>query len=154
MSAEPAGWQTGHMQTSDSRGEGFAQQHAEMRAHAAAREMGRLARVLVVFTGALPDPNHEGDRCHRAHPGEDAGTTARCIFGRRRLPVQVQHWQKGEYNRPALADGGWHTGRSHAGSIIIYFDGLEQKRIQTLPEYRVPRHAVSLQGCPSRQMPQ
>jgi len=163
MSTERGAWQTGHMQTSDSRGEGFAQQYGyfEMRARMPPPGTYGAWPAFWLYSQALyTDPKATKAEIDviEYYPAEDSTGHHATLHLRPADDYQVgqvsQHWQKGEYNRiPALADGGWHTYGALVTQdlIIIYFDGLEQKRIPTVKEYRVPLYMlVSLQGLPEQ----
>ena len=78
---------------------------------------------------------------------------ARCTSGREYHidAGQVsQNWSDGEYSQPAgIDDGGWHTHGALLTPdwIIVYFDGVEQKRFPMLPEFAGPMFMLlSLQG--------
>jgi len=149
-------WQSGHMQTCDFAGSGFAQQRGyfEMRAKMPpAGTMGAWPAFWLYSKANYTDTTKiraELD-VFEYYPGADsrghhAAVHMRPGTGKKPTLSDLQtEWTTSCYNGlDALKDGNWHTYGVEITSkwIIIYFDRVELKRIATLPEFDVPLYML------------
>jgi len=154
-------WQTGHMQTCDLSGTGFAQRRGyfEIRCKMpAAGTMGAWPAFWMYSRTFFTDPNltrAELDviEYYPGHDGRGHHAAVHLRPGTRPKPKALQtEWSASCYNGlDALLDGQWHTYGVEitADWIIVYFDRVELKRIPTLPEFDAPLFMlVSLQLLP------
>ena len=115
-----------------------------------------MAGVLALFPGTLhrPLPTRAEIDVISTYPGENAEGHRSAVHLRPGNPYRVgqvsQPWFDGESTTPTgLDDGEWHTHGALLTPdwIIIYFDGVEQKRFPMLPEFARPMFLLlSLQG--------
>ena len=156
---EETGWQTGHLQTADSQGNGFSQRYGYFEARIKMPPPGTRGAwpAFWLYSQALfTDPAQTRAEIDviEYYPGENPTGHHSAVHLRPGNPYQdgqvSQHWSEKEYNKPAgLDDGQWHTHGALLTPewIIVYFDGVEQKRFPMLPEFRVPMFMLlSLQG--------
>jgi hypothetical protein len=147
---EEHGWQTGHMQTADSQGRGFAQRYGYFEARIKMPPPGTKGAwpAFWLYSQKLfTDPSQTRAEVDiiEYYPGENAEGHRSTLHLRPGFPYlegQVsQAWSQGDYSEPAgLGDGGWHTYGAllNADWIIVYLDGVELRRFPMLPEFRVP----------------
>ena len=155
-------WQTGHMQTCDFAGSGFAQRRGyfEIRCKMPAKgTMGAWPAFWLYSKAFYTDttkPKAEVDVIE-FYPGEDPRGHHSTIHLRPPATptadnLLVNNWSVGCYKGlDTIGDGNWHTHGVKITDkwIIIYYDRIEYKRIPLLPEFDVPMYMlVSLQLLP------
>ena len=156
---EEHGWQTGHMQTADSQGRGFSQRYGYFEARIRMPPPGTRGAwpAFWLYSQALfTDPAQTRAEIDviEYYPGEDARGHRSAVHLRPGHPYREgevsQNWSEGDYSKPAgIDDGQWHTHGALLTPdwIIIYFDGVEQRRFPMLPEFAEPMFMLlSLQG--------
>ena len=155
-------WQTGHMQTCDFAGSGFAQRRGyfEIRCKMPAKgTMGAWPAFWLYSKAFYTDttkPKAEIDVIE-FYPGEDSRGHHSTIHLRPPATptadnLLVNNWSVGCYKGlDTIGDGQWHTHGVKITDqwIIIYYDRVEYKRIPLLPEFDVPMYMlVTLQLLP------
>ncbi len=147
-------WQTGHMQTCDFSGAGFAQQRGyfEMRAKMPAQgTMGAWPAFWLYSRNTYTDPPKSRAEIDviEYYPGNDPRGHHSSVHLRPGSPPQpgevTSEWVKSCYNGvTALVDGAYHTYGAEitADWIIIYFDRVELKRIPMSHEFDTPLYLL------------
>ncbi len=158
-------WQTGHMQTMNSEGRGFARKYGYFEIRAKLPPPGT--------TGAWPafwlysadtfqsrtQPRAEIDGLEY----DAGGAPLKYASALHLRPAQAyrmgdvsRHWGVGMKTREeALADGGWHRHGIMVTPdwIVIYMDGRELRRVPTPPQFKVPLFILVSNQLISRQAP-
>jgi hypothetical protein len=143
-------WQTGHMQTCDFSGAGFAQQRGYFEIRCKMPSPGTLGAwpaFWLYSRTAYTDTSKTRSEIDviEYYPGNDPRGHHAAVHLRAGSPVQpgeiTQDWFASCYNGiDAMTDGGYHTYGVEitADWIIIYFDRVEQKRIPMSHEFDTP----------------
>ena len=151
-------WQTGHMQSSDSAGNGFAQQRGyfEIKCRMPLPGTKGAWPAFWLYSRALYTQSSQ-TRAEidiiEYYPGNDPRGHHSSVHLRPGVPYVdgevSQHWSDSDYTTvDSLADGNWHTYGCEvtASDIIIYYDRVELKRIPMVDEFDTPMYLlVSLQ---------
>ncbi|HVZ30371.1 MAG TPA: glycoside hydrolase family 16 protein [Asticcacaulis sp.] len=147
-------WQTGHMQTCDFSGAGFAQQRGyfEIRCKMPAQgTQGAWPAFWLYSRTFYTDPSKTKAEIDviEYYPGNDARGHHSTVHLRPGNPVQpgeiAQAWQAACYNSIlSMQDGAYHTYGAEitADWIIIYFDRVELKRIPMSHEFDTPLYLL------------
>ena len=149
------GWQTGHMQTSDSKGRGFSQKYGyfEIRMKLPPPgSKGAWPAFWLYSTTRFTDPSRTRAEIDilENYPGHNPGAYRSGVHLRPGKPYRKgevsKHWKQTALNHEieGLTDGKWHTYGALVTPewIIVYFDRKEEFRFPTLKEFKTPLYML------------
>jgi beta-glucanase (GH16 family) len=159
-------WQTGHMQTANSKGEGFSQKYGYFEIRAKMPPDGTMGAWPAFWL--YSNTRYTDKTKTRAeidiieyYPGNDPRGYHAAVHlrpGSNAQPGEVtKSWWVSGYDRPdKLSDGDWHTYGAKVTPewIIVYFDRKEVMRVPTLKEFKTPLYMLVSNSMVTEEVPQ